>query len=188
VSNQPPTARGAFAAAALDPLASVGPWIVGGATGVAAWFLHQSAADAAFTALCCLVLAHISVVDLRERRIPNRYTYAGTPIALLAAFLRGDAFVQALLGTLAATLAMGVLYLVSRGRLGMGDVKLGGFAGAILGLQAVPTFLLVSTLLGTLAALFLLIRTRDRHTLFAYGPYMATAAGTLLVLRGPAGA
>lgn len=178
----------AFSAAAPRSLASVGPWIVGAGGGVAAWWLHPSVIDAAFTALCCLVLAQISVVDLRERRIPNVYTYAGTPAALLASVFRGDAFMQALLGAVAATLAMGALFLMSRGRLGLGDVKLGGFAGAVLGLQAVPAFLLASSLLGTVAALVLLIRTRDRRTLFAYGPYMAIAAGALLIIRGPAGA
>lgn len=184
MSNQPPATSSGTSA----PIAIVGPWIAAAAGGAAAWGLHQSIGDAVFTVLCCFVLAQISVIDLRERRIPNLYTYLGTPAALIAAFIRGDAFMQALLGALTATLAMGVLYLISRGRLGMGDVKLGGFAGAILGMGAVPEFLFASTLLGTVAALVLLIRTRDRHTLFAYGPYMSAAAAILLVLRGPAGA
>ncbi len=184
MTKQPPAIS---AEAARDPLARIGPWVAGGASGVAAWWLHQSAADAMFTALCCLVLAQVSVIDLRERRIPNVYTYSATALALVAALLRGDAFMVALLGAVGATFAMGLLYILSRGRLGMGDVKLGTFVGAILGLPAVLTFLLASSLLGTVAALVLLIRTRDRRTVFAYGPYMATAAGALLIIRGPAG-
>lgn len=175
------------AEAARDPLARLGPWVAGAASGVAAWWLHGSVPDAVFTALCCVVLARVSVIDLRERRIPNVYTYTATPLALVAAYLRGDAFMLALLGALAATLAMGLLYVASRGRLGMGDVKLGGFVGAVLGLPAVTTFLLASSILGTVAAVVLLIRTRDRRTVFAYGPYMATAAGALLIIRGPVG-
>lgn len=187
MSSTPSTPSGGFAAAASGSIARIGPWVAGGASGVAAWLLHHSTIDAAFAAVCCVVLAQISVVDLRERRIPNVYTYAGIVVALLVAFVRGDGFAQALFGMVAATAAMGILYIASRGRLGMGDVKLGGFAGAILGIQAVPTFLLISTLLGTIAAVVLLIRTRDRHAFFAYGPYMAIAAGALLVLGGPAG-
>ncbi len=180
----PPTSS---ASTARDIVARAAPWVAGGAGGVAAWLLHPSAFDAAFTALCCLVLAQISLVDFRERRIPNAYTYAGTPLAIVAAYFRTDGLAQAVLGAIAATLAMGLFYVVSRGRLGMGDVKLGSFAGAVLGLEAVPAFLLASTLLGTVAAIVLLIRTRDRRTLFAYGPYMAAAGAVLLVLRGPAG-
>jgi len=183
--NDASAQSGRLTAAASGPIARFGPWVAGVGGGVASWLLHQSAIDAAFAAACCVVLAQISVVDLRERRIPNQYTYAGIVVVLLVSLLRGDGF-AALLGMLAATLAMGILYVASRGRLGMGDVKLGGFAGAMLGLQAVPAFLLASTLLGTVAALVLLIRTRDRRTFFAYGPYMAAAAGALLVLHGPA--
>lgn len=170
------------------PLTRAVPWLVGGASGVAAWSLHQSPTGALFTALCCLVLAQVSIVDLRERRIPNMYTYTATPLALLAALLHDGAFMQALLGAGASMLAMGLCYLVSRGRLGLGDVKLGGFTGAILGLPVVPAFLLVSSLLGAAAAIVLLVRTRDPRTLFAYGPYMAIAAAVLLIMHGPAGA
>lgn len=185
--NPTPSSWGSFATASSGPIARFGPWAAGGVSGVASWVLHHSSIDAAFAAVCCVVLAQISVIDLRERRIPNQYTYAGVVIALLIALLRGNGFVQALLGMLMASLAMGVLYLASRGKLGLGDVKLGGLAGAILGIQAVPAFLVASTLLGTVAAIVLLIRTRDRHTFFAYGPYMAAAAAALLILEGPAG-
>jgi leader peptidase (prepilin peptidase)/N-methyltransferase len=175
------------------------PWLAGSFGGIAAWQLGQPASDAAFVAACWVLLAQLTIVDLRERRLPNIYTYWGTAAALGIAAIRGgtaglsganamsSAFLEAVVGMLAATIAMGALYWLGKGRLGLGDVKLAAFIGAALGITSLSAFMLASTLLGAVVATVVLIRTRDRHTLFAYGPCMAVAAGVLLILLGPAG-
>ena len=139
----------------------------------------------AITVTVVALLLAIAVIDVRERRIPNRLTYAGTLLALaLAAFSGIEVLVAALLGAGLAALVMGAFYALGRGRLGMGDVKLCVFAGAVLGVAAVPGFLLLGTALGGVGAIAVLIR-RGRHATFAYGPYLAAAAAIVLVTRGP---
>jgi leader peptidase (prepilin peptidase)/N-methyltransferase len=174
--------------------------VAGSFAGVAAWQLGQPGTDAAFVAACWILLTQLAIVDLRERRLPNVYTYGGIVAALLIAAFRGTtaglrgenamsgAVLEAVLGLLAATIAMGALYWAGRGRLGLGDVKLAAFIGAALGISSLSAFLITSTLLGAVVAVAVLIRTRNRHALFAYGPCMAAAAGVLLLLLGPAGA
>ena len=106
----------------------------GGALGAAAAIaLGYSPGGVAVTALFVGALAGIAMIDLRERRIPNAYTYTGTLMALAAAALGGPGpLTLAALGLLAAGGAMAVMYLLGRGRLGMGDVKLCAFAGSVL--------------------------------------------------------
>jgi leader peptidase (prepilin peptidase)/N-methyltransferase len=161
--------------------------IAGGvAGGVAAALMERDAFAIAVTAVFCAALAALTVIDLRERRIPNRLTYAGTLVALGAAALAGlDAFTFALLGGLAAFGVMAAFYVLGRGRLGAGDVKLSMLSGAVLGLGAVPAFLLVGTALGALAGGALLLMGRGRSATFAYGPYLAAGAAVVLLRYGP---
>ena len=80
---------------------------------------------------------------------------------------------------------MGVGFIVGRGRLGLGDVKLSAFAGSVLGAQGTPAFLLAGTALGAVVALALLAAGRDRRSTFAYRPYLAAGAAVVPLPSGP---
>ncbi len=137
-------------------------------------------------ALFLAVLAAISVVDLRERRVPNAYTYSGTIVALAAAATGGgESIVFSVLGMLIGGGVMGAGFIIGRGRLGLGDVKLSAFAGSVLGARATPTFLLAGTALGAIAALALLAAGRERRSTLAYGPYLAAGAALAALTEGP---
>ena len=70
-----------------------------------------------------------------------------------------------------------MVYLLSRGHLGMGDVKLAGLIGLMLGYPAVINALVVGILLGAGAALILLATRRaNRKSTMAYAPYLALGA------------
>jgi leader peptidase (prepilin peptidase)/N-methyltransferase len=149
---------------------------------------YRSPATALATSFFFFVLAHVAVIDLRERRIPNAYTYIGTLAAALFALSVGaEAFRDALLGLFAAGGVMSIVYVAGRGSLGLGDVKLSIFAGTVLGIHAVPAFLLLGSLFGALAALYIVVRTRDARSAFAYGPSLALAAAFMSMLQ-PGGA
>ena len=94
----------------------------------------------AWFAVCSGVLVR---TDLREHRLSNRWTLRlalgglamMTGGALLAG--RGDLALCSLLGGLGYTVAMLALHVLSRGGLGMGDVKLAGELGADLAMTGV---------------------------------------------------
>jgi len=140
----------------------------------------------AISALFGATMAYVALVDMRSRRIPNIVTIPGTGIAIAVAAVAGpEALVDALLGVLVAGLVTGAMYIAARGRFGMGDVKLAVFGGAVLGVAAVPGFLILASLLGSFGAIIALIRGGGLRTTIAYGPYLAITATVLCLAVGP---
>ncbi|HJM88777.1 MAG TPA: A24 family peptidase [Dehalococcoidia bacterium] len=135
-------------------------------------------------------LGAVSVIDARERRIPNAYTSAGTALAVVAAAFGGlDAVASALGGIAVGGGVMGlffvIVFVIGRGSLGLGDVWFSTFVGAVLGIPATATFLFLGTAFGALGALVLLARGYDRHSTIAYGPYLAAGAAVTAASIGP---
>ena len=152
----------------------------------AAALIGQSAPSTLMVGAFVALLAAVSAVDLRERRIPNAYVYPAAIAAIAVAGLEGrDAALAAIGGLALSTLLMGAAYVVGRGRLGMGDVKLCGFAGAVLGPGAVVAFLLVGTAAGAIGAAVLILRGKGRTATLAYGPYLAFGAAYVAIVQGP---
>ena len=137
----------------------------------------------------------VAVIDAETRRIPNRLTYPLTPLLLVlltaAAPLDGQpaAALRALAGGAAVFALLLLLALASRGGMGMGDVKLGGFIGVglgFLGWGAVVVGIFAAFLLGGVVALALVaLRLRGRRDLLPFGPYLAAGAVVGLLAGGP---
>jgi leader peptidase (prepilin peptidase)/N-methyltransferase len=132
-------------------------------------------------ALVQVVLVALAAEDLRSRRIPNVVTApaAVTAVALRVALERSE-LVEILVAGAAAFTFFLILALLTRGGLGMGDVKLAGLLGLLLG-TAVAAALFIGTLAGGVASIALLARGRGRGTTMAYGPYLCLG-GAVAVL------
>lgn len=149
-------------------------------------------AQAAFC-LLCLGLVVLTLIDLQTYRLPREISYTtlvlGVPILTLSALVNGESFRiwGLVLGAVGALIAMGTLYLMSRGAMGDGDVRLSPLLGAFLGwlgLRAVVHGFLLSFILGAVAGVLLLILTKaDRRTALPFGPFLA--AGTLATIVLP---
>ena len=140
-----------------------------------------------WAAVCAVVLF---AADCREHRLPNRWTGAlalgGALTAAAVAALTGDASVvaTAMLCGLGYLVAMLVLHLLTRGGLGMGDVKLAGGLGlytGVLGPGATVAAGVLAILLGGLVAVALVL-TRRAHgsTALPFGPPMLVGAAVVL--------
>jgi leader peptidase (prepilin peptidase)/N-methyltransferase len=133
-----------------------------------------------------VVLVGLAVVDLATRRLPNTITL---PTSLLAIGLRA-AFEDSQLGGavvagIVALLGFGVLSLLLRGGLGMGDAKLAGMLGFVLGSSVVPA-LVIGILGGGVAALALLVLGRARlGSAIAYGPYLVLGGAIAILAFHP---
>ncbi|HEY8480767.1 MAG TPA: A24 family peptidase [Spirillospora sp.] len=162
--------------------------------GVLGWRIGP---EPVLAALCYLAAVGVLLgfVDLRTRRLPDRFTLPSYGIAatLLAAAVPFTVdgprrFLGALIGMVLLYVLYYVQALVPSG-VGMGDVKLAGVLGLCLGwfgMDAWLAGLLASSLLGGVAGLGVLIVRRTRKGEFAYGPYML--AGALIgVLAFPSG-
>lgn len=117
--------------------------------------------DSFLIILLCSSLSIAAVQDLRLQKIPNLVTYPTMGIAVVYHFVtnRLDGLIFSA-GGLVIGIAIFILpYLM--GRMGAGDAKLMGAAGAVLGPEGVFMAALFSAVMGGLYALILVLVSRD---------------------------
>lgn len=144
--------------------------------------------------LCALdaVLIAVSAIDIERRIIPNAITYPALvafAVAVVAGWALGVGLTpsQAAIGFLAYGGAFLLIALISRG-MGMGDVKLAGLIGLVLGslgLRYVAAAAGVAILLGGLGGLLALAIGRGRKSTIPFGPYLAAGGIVAVVFAQP---
>lgn len=149
--------------------------------GLAAAIVYS--ADPAVRAACVpLVIAGpwLAAVDLDVMRIPNRVlasTAAVTTVAVVAVALWAGEPAAAILAALGGLLAGGVfaaIHLVTRGGVGMGDVKLAGVIGIAVGPLGLNVVWL-ALLAGSVAA-FVWAKVTKRSGPVPFGPWLLLGA------------
>ena len=176
------------------------PWQVAPWTGRVRWgvvlllpvfmAVAGSRFDVAQAAMISLIVGAMLVctaTDLLRYRVPNVITYPSIVVALLAAVFMPDAdLVSAVLAALAAGFCFFVLAVITRGGLGLGDVKLAVLIGALLGLNAVAA-IFWGVIAGGIV-IFALYATGvvGRKEPVPYAPFLALAAISVALLQGVA--
>lgn len=127
-------------------------------------------------------LLAVIVIDLEHHRVLNVMVAPAAVVAAIFSLLPfTPAPLYALLGGAAGFGVFLLLAIIGRGALGMGDVKLAGVIGLIIGYPSVLWALVIGALVGAGAALFLLLSRRaTRKTAIAYAPYLAIGAFVIL--------
>jgi prepilin signal peptidase PulO-like enzyme (type II secretory pathway) len=132
------------------------------------------------------VLVGCAATDAISFRVPNAFTYPAIVFALVVGMVAPGANREA---TLAGGFGLGfgflVLAILTRGGLGMGDVKMAVFAGFALGLLFGLVAMFVTALSGGLIATVLLVtRIRGRRDPIPYGPFIALGVAYVLLSQG----
>jgi prepilin signal peptidase PulO-like enzyme (type II secretory pathway) len=153
---------------------------------IAAWRFDLLQALAVSALVVALLVC--TGTDLLRYRVPNVITYPGILLALAAAALMPNAGLASALGAAAvgggAFLVMAIL---TRGGIGLGDVKLAALIGAGLGLPAAYQALFLGVLAGGLVmAVLLAAGLVSRRQALPYAPFLALAAVAVIYLRGAA--
>ena len=135
-------------------------------------------------------LIALSLIDFDHKLLPDSITlpllWLGLLLSLYPVFVDMRA---SILGAAAGYLSLWSIYQLFRlvtGKEGMGfgDFKLLAAIGAWLGWQALPVTILLSSLVGAVVGIgLILVRGRDRNIPIPFGPYIA-AAGWLAMLWG----
>lgn len=153
---------------------------------VVLWQASHSASDAAHMVVLAFVglyLLIITIIDFDHHLVLNRMLVASAPVLLvfsLFGFL--SPLPSALLGSLIGLGLFGLLALIGRGALGLGDVKLAAWIGFLTGYPHVISALLLGIIAGGVAAAVLLVAKRfQRKQAFAYAPYLALGAWIVLL-------
>lgn len=152
-------------------LADVGSW--------PAWYV---VALLGFGVLLGVIAAH----DARTRRIPNRLVYPGIVAGLILAFLQPTApWWSYVASGVAAAAAIGALALAS-GAMGLGDAKLAGLVGLLLGWPATLIGLFAAFALGAVVGVLLMVvGAIGRREPVPFGPALAAGAAIGAVAGGP---
>ena len=137
-------------------------------------------AQAVLAAFFCAVLVAISAVDLEHRIVPNRIVLPATAV-LLPVHTLVDPSPAWTLGALGASLFLFLAVLAYPAGMGMGDVKLALFMGAMLG-KTVAVALMLGMVAALVPSLFLLAKhgSKARKMGVPFAPFLAF--GSLVAL------
>jgi leader peptidase (prepilin peptidase)/N-methyltransferase len=157
----------------------------------------QSGPTAA-TAVYCVALALLvaaACIDLDTTLLPDDLTLPLIGLGLVAAWLHwtplslADAALGALFGYFSLW-AVAFAYKLVRGVQGMaeGDFKLLAGLGALLGWQALPAIILLSSAVGAVVGIFMIVaRGHGRNVPIPFGPYLAGGGVAALFFGGRLG-
>ncbi len=136
--------------------------------------------EALLAAFFCAVLVAISAVDLEHRIVPNRIVLPATAV-LLPLHTLVDPSAAWVLGAFGASLFLFLAVLAYPAGMGMGDVKLALFMGAMLG-PTVAVALMVGMVSALVPSAFLLARhgSKARKMGIPFAPFLAL--GSLVAL------
>jgi leader peptidase (prepilin peptidase)/N-methyltransferase len=157
--------------------------------GLTAWHFGLSWRSPAYCVLMAGLVA-LSWIDLRTRRLPREIIYwtagLGLPLLCVAALVEHEPkrIWMLVLGAGIALAIMAIIYLVSRGGMGDGDVRLSPLLGAYLGFLnpgLAPVGLFFGFLIGAFVGVAVLVSTHgDRKTAIPFGPFLAL--GTVVAI------
>lgn len=156
---------------------------------VCAWHFGYGPALIAALILSWTLLA-LAVIDLRTQLLPDDLTLPLLWLGLLLALAPVFADLQsAVIGAAAGYLVLWSIFwlfklVTGKEGMGYGDFKLLAALGAWLGWQSLPTIVLLSSVVGALVGIGLVIfRRHNRSVPIPFGPYLA-AAGWLALVFG----
>lgn len=131
----------------------------------------------------CSALVAITFIDLDHQIIPDVISLPGIFLGFGASFLLpwvswGDSLLGILLGGGSLFLvAVGYEFLTKKEGMGGGDIKLLAMLGAFLGWKAVLPIVFISSLLGTLVGVpMMLAKGADGKLAIPFGPFLAGGA------------
>lgn len=122
------------------------------------------------------ILVAAAFTDINEGIIPDTLSLTGLLLGLGLGFVT-IGIKQSLLGAMGFGLIFLFIALISRGGMGGGDIKLAALIGAFTGFSGALMVILISSWLGALWAVVLLIQGRaGLKTAIKFAPFLAIAA------------
>ena len=154
-----------------------------------AWHFGFGVTALAAIALTWVLIA-LAFIDIDHQLLPDvmvlPFLWAGLLLNLFSVFTPlSNAVIGAVAGYLSLWLVFHLFKLITgKEGMGYGDFKLLALFGAWLGWQSLPLIILLSSLIGALIGIGLIVlRGRDRAQPMPFGPYLA-AAGWVAMLWG----
>lgn len=149
----------------------------GVAYGLIAWRFGLTTEALVYAAFFSTLLV-VTVIDLDYQIIPDRISIPGIPIAFACALWLGHIpWWESLLGAAIPAALFFAIILLSRGGMGLGDVKLIAMIGALVGWKLALLTILVGAVAGSVVGIGLMVfRGKGRKTAVPFGPFLALGA------------
>lgn len=129
--------------------------------------------DAALYIVGFALLAAAAVIDIREHRIPDKLIVSGAALCLTIRLLHPGSLSDSLIGGAGAVLILLLIHLITKGGIGLGDVKLFGCIGLYFGLENTVSAMLIAAMSSGLFSLVLICINRDnRKREIPFAPFM----------------
>ncbi len=139
------------------------------------------------------VLWPISISDFRDFRIPNKLIVYGfilrVPLLIAELIFQPDSVVAIVINEVVAIVGAVIVCLVcmflSRGSLGMGDLKLLMFMSAFLGVEGICYTMFLSIFFSAVIAIgFLIFKKKSRKDAIPFAPFILVGTIVCLMLTG----
>ncbi len=119
----------------------------------------------------CLV---ISVIDIQWMIIPNGILLFLLIVGLIYEYFFGKDFLHSIFGFFAVSIPLLIVHIVTKGQMGMGDIKLMAVAGWILGWQKIILALFLGSVFGSVIGLTLIgLKVMNRKQRIPFGPFLS---------------
>jgi leader peptidase (prepilin peptidase)/N-methyltransferase len=140
-----------------------------------------------YNLLICFIflmfMLFFTITDLLCMLVPNKIIIAAliSGVLLKLLFPQYGSLIQGLWAALLGLIIMLIIHWQSRGSMGAGDAKLMAVCGLMLGWKAVLLVILLSSVIGAIFSVFLLLtRKNSRNPSFPYVPFIAIASWLVL--------
>jgi leader peptidase (prepilin peptidase)/N-methyltransferase len=145
-----------------------------------------------FSLVYACLLALILVIDIEHKLILDKVVYPGMGLALVFSPFypalganAGLRVVSSISGGAAGLVIMLIVFILARGGMGMGDVKMAALVGLITGFPRVFIALFLSIMAGGLvAAALLALGLKRRRQPIPFGPFLAIGTMAVVVWGG----
>ncbi|MDA3845183.1 MAG: prepilin peptidase [Vallitaleaceae bacterium] len=148
--------------------------LLNGAAYMGLYLLYGISIELAIYAALFSILLIVFMIDLKTLTIPNSLVIAIGILGLVNLVFNIVNWPQYIIGFFSVSALLFLIAIITKGKMGGGDIKLMAVAGLLLGWQRIILSLLLGSVLGAVIGLTLIgLRVVNKKALIPFGPYLA---------------
>ena len=142
------------------------------------YFVYENIGQVISYSSVIILLIAAAAIDVQQKIIPNVLVVSGSLVGIIIAFINTNmTLINALMTVFLIGGLLWIVSILSKGAIGMGDVKLVACIGIFLGLQKTLTVLCVALLLsGIVAVVLIVLRYANGKKEIPFAPFVLAAA------------
>ena len=129
------------------------------------------------------LLTLVTVSDIKDKKIPNRYIIAVLGLGIVAAiFIPELVLWERVIGFFTVSTPLFLINMIVPGSFGGGDIKLMAASGIFLGFQLILLSFLMAIFAGGIFGVWLLlVKKKEKKGRFPFGPFLCGGMGIALL-------